>query len=151
MKILVLLDGSKWSQKAAMHALMLAKEKEDGSEVVLFSVIDRAEVRSAAFYLCKQSNMCDMIAEHEAKIWRDMKKNIGDEMAEILLSLNKAGIECSSVIVEGKRSEEIAKEANSGSYNLIVMGAFGKKSNNQVGTLYSMLAKDVSVPILVIN
>ena len=150
MKILVLLDGSKWSQKAAMHALMLAKKKED-SEVVLFSVLDRAEVRSAAFYLCKQSNMCDMIAEHEAKIWGDMKKNLSDEMAEILLSLNKAGIECSQKIVEGMRSEEIVKEANSGSYTLIVMGAFGKKSNIQVGTLYGAIAKDVSVPILVIK
>ncbi|MDD3976684.1 universal stress protein [Methanomicrobium antiquum] len=152
MKMLVLMDGTKWSQKAAMHALMLAKEKgEDLTEVVLFSVLDRNEVRSSAFYLCKQSNMCDRIAEHEAKIARDMRKNIGDDVADMILHLNRAGINCSSKIVEGKRAEEILKEINSDNYSLIVMGAFGKKSNVLVGTLYSEIAKDVDVPILIVN
>jgi len=37
MKILVLIDGSKWSQKAALHAIEVAKQKN--GEVVLFSVL----------------------------------------------------------------------------------------------------------------
>ena len=151
MKILVLMDGTKWSQKAAMHSMMLAKEKGDDSEIVLFSVLDKAEVRSSAFYLCKQSNMCERIAEHEAKISRDMKKNISDDMSEMLLHLNRAEIKCSSKIVEGERAEEIIKEVSSGSYNLIVMCAFGKKSNINIGTLYAEIAKDVEVPILIVN
>ncbi|MBP2133190.1 nucleotide-binding universal stress UspA family protein [Methanomicrobium sp. W14] len=150
MKILVLLDGSKWSEMAAMHAIMLAKKKEN-AEVVLFSVLDRTEVRSIAFYLCKQSNMCDMIAEHEKKIWNDMKKNISDDMNNMTLELNRSEIECSSRIVEGKRVSQIVKEANEGSYSLIVMGAFGKKSNMQVGTLFGEIAKDINVPILIVN
>ncbi|MBN2734822.1 MAG: universal stress protein [Methanomicrobiaceae archaeon] len=151
MKLLVLLDGSKWSQKAAMHALMLAKEKGGDSEVVLFSVLDKAEVRSSAFYLCKQSNMCDRIAEHEAKISSDMKKNISEEVADMIMNMNRAEINCSSKIVEGERASEIIKEVNSGSYDLIVMGAFGKKSNVNIGTLYAEIAKDVKIPILILD
>ena len=152
MKLLVLMDGTKWSQKAAMHALVLAKENgDDSAEVVLFSVLDRDEVRSSAFYLCKQSNMCDRIAEHEAKISRDMKKNISDDVADMILNLNRAEIKCSSKIVEGRRAVEIVNEVKSGDYSLIVMGAFGKKSNVQVGTLYAEIAQDVDVPILIVN
>ncbi|WOF15482.1 universal stress protein [Methanoplanus sp. FWC-SCC4] len=150
MKMMVLLDGSKWSQKAAMHALMLAK-KNDEAEVVLFAVLDSSEIKAAAFYLCMQSDMCDMIGEHEAKILRDLRKNINDDIADLMLQLNKAGVKCSSKVVTGKRVEEIVKEFNSDGYNLVVMGAFGKKSNIKVGTLYGDIAKEIDAPILIVN
>lgn len=149
-KILVLLDGSKWSHKAAKHAKMLAEKKGD-TEIVLFSVIDREEIRSTAFYYCKQNNSCSIIKDYEEKIQRDIRHDINEEVSEILLRFNKEGIKCSSRLAVGLREEEILKEVNSDDYLYIVMGAFGKKSNVKTGTLSGMIAKDVKIPMIIIH
>jgi hypothetical protein len=87
MKILVLLDGSMWSHKGALYALRIAREKK--AEVVLFSVLDKRDSKSMAFNFCTQSNMCSRIENYESQIWRDMRKNINDEMAQVLLFFNR--------------------------------------------------------------
>ena len=56
MKILVLIDGSKWSQKAALHAIEVAKRKN--AEVVLFSVLDIGEAKAMAFFRFATSIAC---------------------------------------------------------------------------------------------
>ncbi|HNQ33226.1 MAG TPA: universal stress protein, partial [Methanoculleus sp.] len=61
MKILVLIDGSKWSQKAALHAIEVAKQKN--GEVVLFSVLDIKEAKAMAFNFCTQSGICDRLQD----------------------------------------------------------------------------------------
>lgn len=149
MKILVLLDGSKWSYKAAINAIEIAKKKD--AEIVIFSVIDRAETRAAAFYFCRQSNMCDLVNEHEDKIYRDLKKSIGEDLNELTLNMNKMDLNGSSRVVEGRREEEILKEFDSGDYTLVVMGAFGKRSNIRVGTLFNEISTAINVPILIIR
>jgi len=149
-RILVLLDGSKWSHKAAKHARMIAEKKGD-TEIVLFSVIDTAEIKSTAFYYCKQNNSCDMIKDYEGKIQKDIRHDINEEISEILLRYNKEGIKCSSRLAVGLREEEILKEINSENYSYIVMGAFGKKSNVNVGSLSGMLAKDIEIPMIIIH
>ena len=59
MKILVLLDGSTWSQKGALHAIQIAKHKS--ADVTFFSVLDRNEAKALAFNFCAQSDMCHLI------------------------------------------------------------------------------------------
>ncbi|MBN1431387.1 MAG: universal stress protein [Methanomicrobiaceae archaeon] len=149
MKILVLLDGSKWSYKAAINAIEIAKKKD--AEITIFSVIDKDETRAAAFYLCRQSNMCDLVNEHEDKIYRDLKKSIGEDLNELTLNMNRMNLEGRSKIVEGRRDEEILKEFESGDYSLVVMGAFGKRSNIRVGTLFNGISTAINVPILIIR
>jgi nucleotide-binding universal stress UspA family protein len=149
MKILVLLDGSKWSYKAAINAIEIAQKKD--AEITIFSVIDRAETRSAAFYFCQQSNRCDLVNEHEDKIYMDLKKSISEELNELTLNMNRLNLNGSSKIVEGKRDEEILKEFNSGDYTLVVMGAFGKRSNIRVGTLFNEISTTIQVPILILR
>jgi len=149
MKILVLLDGSKWSYKAAINAIEIAQKKD--AEITIFSVIDRAETRSAAFYFCQQSNRCDLVNEHEDKIYMDLKKSISEELNELTLNMNRMNLNGSSKIVEGKRDEEILKEFNSGDYTLVVMGAFGKRSNIRVGTLFNEISTTIQVPILILR
>lgn len=149
MKILVLLDGSKWSYKAAINAIEIAKKKE--AEIMILSVIDRDETRASAFYLCRQSNMCDLVNEHEEKIYRDLKKSISEDLNELTLNMNRININGRSKIVEGRREEEILKEFNLNGYSLVVMGAFGKRSNLRVGTLFSGVATAIDAPIMVIR
>lgn len=149
MKILVLLDGSKWSYKAAINAIEIAQRKD--AEIMIFSVIDRAETRSAAFYFCQQSNRCDLVNEHEEKIYRDLKKSIGEDLNELTLNMNRMNLKGSSKVVEGRREEEILKEFKSGDYTLVVMGAFGKRSNIRVGTLFNEISTSVNVPILILR
>ncbi len=149
MKYLVLLDGSKWSQKAALHAISIAKKK--GAEVIFFSVLDIREARSLAFNFCAQSGICDRVKDYETQIWRDMKKGIQDELAEILYHYNRENLACSSKIVEGITRDEVIREANSGDYSLIVMGAYGKSGKARISTLLEEVAGEVQVPVLIVR
>lgn len=149
MKILVLIDGSKWSQKAALHAIELAKRKN--AEVVLFSVLDIAEAKAMAFNFCTQSGICDLVKDYEGRIWKDMHKNIEQELAGILSRYKGEKIECSSKVVEGQIREEVLREVNSGEYGLVVMGAFGKSGKTRISTLLEEIGGAVRPPLLVVR
>ncbi len=145
MKILVLLDGSMWSHKGALYALRIAKEKK--AEAVLFSVLDKRDSKSMAYNFCTQSNMCSRIENYEAQIWRDLRKNINDEMAQVLLFFNREGIPTETKIVEGTASEEIVKEAQENGYDLVVMGGYGRNPKSGGNRLFPELMKEAQVPI----
>ena len=152
MKILALSDGSKWGHKAAMHAMSLAKKDSAGEvEVVLFSVLDKDEIRSSAFYMCSNSGMCYAISDHEKKMYEDQKASITADFEDIARQMCCEGVKCSSKTVDGNRLLETEKELKSGNYSLILMGAYGKRSNHSVGSFYADLAKITAVPILLIN
>jgi len=145
MKILVLLDGSMWSHKGALYALRIAREKK--AEIVLFSVLDKRDSKTMAFNFCNQSNMCSRITNYESQIWRDMRKSINDEQAQLLLFFNREGIETETKVVEGTAAEEIIKEAEDDGYGLIVMGAYGRNPRSGANTLFSHLITRLRVPI----
>ncbi|MDD4251774.1 universal stress protein [Methanoculleus horonobensis] len=149
MKILVLIDGSKWSQKAALHAIGLAKRKN--AEVVLFSVLDIAEAKAMAFNFCAQSGICDQLKGYEERIWKDMRKSIEDDQNGILTRYQGEKIRCSSKIVEGSIREEVLKETNSGEYGLIVMGAFGRSGKSRISALLEQIGGAVKPPLLVVR
>ena len=145
MKILVLLDGSMWSHKGALYALRIAREKK--AEIVLFSVLDKRDSKSMAFNFCNQSNMCSRISNYESQIWRDMRKNINDEMAQLLLFFNREGIETTIKVVEGTAANEIVKETEGDGYGLIVMGAYGRNPRSGANGLFKQLISELQVPI----
>jgi len=147
MKILILIDGSMWSHKAAMYALQLAKKKE--AEIVLFSVLDKRESKSMAFNFCTQSNMCDRIENYESQIWHDMRRSINDEMTQMLIQMGKQGISTTSKIVEGDLVGEIIKEAKSGGYSLIMMGASGKQARTTISKLFVDISNEVTIPLFI--
>ncbi|MDN7024195.1 universal stress protein [Methanoculleus sp. FWC-SCC1] len=149
MKYLVLLDGSKWSQKAALHAVSIAKRK--GAEVVFFSVLDIREARSLAFNFCAQSGICDRVKDYETQIWRDMKKGVQDDLAGILHHCNREKLACSSKIAEGITRDEVIHEANAGGYSLIIMGAYGKSGKTRLSALLEEVAGEVETPILIVR
>ena len=149
MKILILIDGSLWSQKAAIHALPVAKRKK--AEVVFFSVLDIRDAKAMAFNFCVQSDMCERIKDYEEQIWRDMRRSINDEIADIMFYYNTEDIPCSYRVVEGDTMEKIVAEANSGEYSLVVMGAHGKSSKAKVGTLVDLLPREVKPPLFIVR
>lgn len=149
MKILVLIDGSKWSQKAALHAIELAKRKD--AEVVLFSVLDIKEAKAMAFNFCAQSGICEQLKDYEGRIWKDMRKSIEDDQNSILSRYRGEKIRCSSKIVEGRIKDRILGEANSGAYGLVVMGAFGRSGKARISSLLEEIGGAVKPPLLVVR
>ncbi len=149
MKILVLIDGSKWSQKAALHAIGLAKRKN--AEIVLFSVLDIAEAKAMAFNFCAQSGICEQLKGYEGRIWMDMRKSIEDDQNSILSRYRGEKILCEGKIVEGGIRDEVLKEANSGEYGLVVMGAFGRSGKARISALLEQIGGAVRPPLLVVR
>jgi nucleotide-binding universal stress UspA family protein len=149
MKILVLIDGSKWSQKAALHAIGLAKRKN--AEVVLFSVLDIAEAKAMAFNFCAQSGICEQLKDYEGRIWKDMRKSIEDDQNSILSRYQGEKVLCSGKIVEGSIKDEVIREANSGGYGLVVMGAFGRSGKARISALLEQIGGVVRPPLLVVR
>ncbi|HDZ36427.1 MAG TPA: universal stress protein [Thermococcus sp.] len=149
MRILVLIDGSKWSQKAALHAIALAKRKQ--GKVVLFSVLDRREAKALAFNLGLFSENLSEIEKFEKEIWKEMKGSIKGIMSTLLELCQKEGVNCSFRVVEGSAKEKILEEANSGQYTLVVMGAYGRSGKTRIGSLLEEVVGLIKPPVMVVR
>ncbi|MHC1626157.1 MAG: universal stress protein [Methanoculleaceae archaeon] len=149
MKILVLMDGSMWSHKAALYAAAIARKKK--AEVVVFSVLDREDAKSISFKFCMESGLCDRITQYEEQIWRDMRRHLRDDVQSVTSHLLREGISCSSRIVEGDTEEEIIAEATKGGYSLVVMAAYGKNGSGKMGNLLTKIGGRIDIPLLVVR
>jgi nucleotide-binding universal stress UspA family protein len=149
MKILVLIDGSKWSQKAALHAIELAKRKN--AEMVLFSVLDIAEAKALAFNFCAQSGICAQLKDYEGRIWGDMRKSSQDDQNNIISRAQGERVRACAKIGEGGARDEVLKEANSGEYGLVVMGAFGRSGKTRLSAMIEGIGGAVRPPLLVVR
>ncbi|NJE25720.1 universal stress protein [Thermococcus sp. MV5] len=149
MRILVLIDGSKWSQKAALHALTIAKKKN--AKIVLFSVLDKREAKAVAFNLGARQGSFEKIRNFEEEVWNNMKRSIQEVMGEMLRFCQGEGVNCSIKIVEGIAKDKILEEANSGKYSLVVMGAYGKSGKTRIGSLLEEIAGNIRPPLLIVR
>ncbi|BAD85070.1 universal stress protein [Thermococcus kodakarensis KOD1] len=149
MRILVLVDGSKWSQKAALHAFSVAKKK--GAKVVLFSVLDRKEAQAIAVSLAMRSGDVEKLKKFEETAWKEMKKGIHDVISALLELGQREGINCSFRIVEGNAREKVLEEANSGKYSLVVMGAYGKSGKTRIGSLLEDVVGVIKPPVMIVR
>ncbi|NJE85261.1 universal stress protein [Thermococcus sp. CX2] len=149
MKILVLVDGSKWSQKAALHAIAIAKKKK--GKVTLFSVLDRREARALAFNMGMISQDLRNVQKFEEEIWGEMKRSIRDIMTNLLELCQQEGVNCSIRIVEGEAKSKILEEANSGKYSLVVMGAYGRSGKTRIGSLLEEVTGSINPPVMIVR
>jgi nucleotide-binding universal stress UspA family protein len=149
MKILVLVDGSKWSQKAALHAFSVARRKR--AKVILFSVLDRREAQAVAVSLAMRSGDIEKLKKFEETAWKEMKKGIHDVISALLELGHREGINCSFRIVEGNAKEKILAEANSGDYALVVMGAYGKSGKTRIGSLLEEVVGEIKPPVMIVR
>jgi len=149
LKILVLIDGSKWSQKAALHAIAIAKKR--GGKVILLSVLDRREARSMAFNLSMFTDRLEKVESFENEIWKEMKKGIRTIMTGLMELCQEEGVNCSFRIIEGLAKETILREANSGNYSLVVMGAYGRSGKTRIGSLLEEVVGLINVPTMIVR
>jgi nucleotide-binding universal stress UspA family protein len=149
MKILALIDGSKWSHKGALHAVSIAKKKN--ADVVLLSVLDRREARTMAFNYCTQSDKCDIIGTYEQNIWHDMRRNIETELSAVWDYCTSEGCRCTTKVREGDRREEIVQEIRDGGYSLVVMGAYGRSGRTSLGSALTDIAGEIETPVLIVR
>jgi len=149
MRILVLIDGSKWSQKAALHAFAVAKSRN--AKVVLFSVLDRREIRAIAFHASVRSGSLEEIKRFEETLWRENKEGIKELLTTLLELGQREGVNCAFKIVEGKAKDRILEEANSGKYSLVVMGAYGKSGKTRIGSLLEEVVGHIEPPVMIVR
>jgi nucleotide-binding universal stress UspA family protein len=143
-KILVPVDGSAASQKAAAHAFDLAR-KYNG-EVVVFHVFIEPDI--------DMYNKFGVIIDPDMnKLKNKLKENENKMLDSIINSLDGSGISIKKKIVSGVAYEEILKEAEAGKYDLIVIGqrGYSKIKRFFVGSQTVRVISDATCPVLVVH
>jgi nucleotide-binding universal stress UspA family protein len=113
-QILIAMDGSEVSKKAAMKGIELAKK--DGARVIGAHILDAEAL-----------NIMDVGSDEEIRLKKRQWEK-GEEALSVLEELAKEkGVELEKIIKEGEPVKEIIKIADVHSVDLIVMGTHGRK------------------------
>jgi nucleotide-binding universal stress UspA family protein len=119
-KILVPIDGSRMSQKAAKYAVGLAKQT--GASLTLLIVIDTR-------FVVGQSVSASASPTHLKETVEDyLKQSAQSSMDEIAAICKRDRMHCKTALRTGHPVEEIVKEAAKAKADLIVMGSQGKSA-----------------------
>lgn len=143
-KILVPVDGSAASLKAAEKALDLAKRYN--SEITLIHVVYEPDI--------SKYNRFGVIIDPDLKKLKERLKETEKKMMDSIVdSLDKQDIEIKRKIVPGIAYEEIVKEAENGNYDLIVMGrlGFSKIKRFFLGSVAHRVIADAPCPVLIVQ
>jgi nucleotide-binding universal stress UspA family protein len=146
-RILVPVDGSRTSRKAAEYAFGLATLSH--ATVVLLTVVDRGS------FVGKPAVPA---SETETKIIEPLEDYLR-EVAEVdmgqIEDLGRAkGVTTKKVIRYGRAVEEIVKEAETSNSDLIVMGSHGKTALQAAllgSVTFGVIHYDTKIPVLVIR
>ena len=129
MKILVPCDGSKYSKAAIDFIASRATLIGENPEVQLLNVQLQVPVRAAR--LIGKAAVTDYYADESKKALRGS-----------LTTLKRAGLTATSSYAIGHAADEIARRADSGAFDLIMMGSHGH------GALATLLFGSVTVGVL---
>src|SRR5512135_1730084 len=145
-RILVPTDGSKVAQKAARHAVDLAKQLK--ASVIALSVIDKRSFMG-------QTVPARTAARHVIEPLEDYLRKAAEGYAgEIKKLCDNNGVRSKTVITAGHPVEDIVKEAARAKANLIIMGSHGK-SALAVAVLgsvtYGVIHKETKIPVLILK
>lgn len=141
MKILVAVDGSKSSLNAVKYAAKLAVGLRTKDRVTLISVHDDYGLRHAKQFVGK--------TEIE-----DYLRSVSDEDLKAARNhLTKAGISYDAIIKRGHVAEEIIKAANSGKFDMVVVGSKGRTSlaDLLVGSIAQKIVATAKPPVVVVK
>jgi nucleotide-binding universal stress UspA family protein len=114
-KVLVAIDGSRYSDAAAMEAMGIAKRC--GAELAVISVVPSEA--ASPFDIVHSEMQRELISEKERKAAECNVRNI-QEVAE------KDGVNVRGFVMSGKPYEAIIGAAEEGKADLIVMGSHGR-------------------------
>jgi nucleotide-binding universal stress UspA family protein len=145
-RILVPIDGSKMSQKAAEYAVELAKQT--GASLTLLSVIDKRFILGQAVSAsASPTHLRESIEDY-------LYQSAQSSTAKTAKICERYHLKHSAVIRTGHPVEEIVKEAAKSKVDLIVMGSHGKSALKAAvlgSVTYGVLHKDAKTPILIVR
>jgi nucleotide-binding universal stress UspA family protein len=145
-KILVPIDGSKVSHKAAKYAVELAKQT--GASLTLLSVIDnRFVVNTSVSASASPTHLKEAVEDY----LKQAAQSSTDEIAKLC---ERNRIHCKAAIRTGHPVEEIMNEATKSKVHLIVMGSHGKSALKAAvlgSVTYGVLHKDTKIPLLIVR
>lgn len=143
-KILVPVDGSAASLKAAKKATDIAKKYN--SEITFVHVMYEPDVN--------RYNRFGVLIDPELKKLKERLKEAEKKMMDSIINeLDLEGIEFKRKIIPGIAYEEILKEAEDGDYGLIVMGQLGYSKIKRffVGSNTYRVLSEAKCPVLVVH
>jgi nucleotide-binding universal stress UspA family protein len=145
-QILLAVDGSKHSQKAAEIGIELAKSTK-GKVTALFVIDTGKEYEGIGSVTW---NMADKIVEGV----KNSLLECGQETLKILGDMaQKAGVPFESKIVEGQPAMEIMKMAEDANMGLIVIGRLGRTGIEKflLGSIAEAVVRHSKVPVLTVR
>ena len=145
-KILLPIDGSKASLKAAKYAVELAKQT--GASLTLLSVFD---IRFIVDQEISASASPTHLKESVEDYLKQSAQSFTDEVAKIC---ERNCIQYKAAIRKGNPVEEIVNEATKSKADLIVIGSHGKSALKaaMLGSItYGVIHKDSKIPILIVK
>ncbi len=143
-KILVPVDGSAASLKAAAEAFKIARKYD--SEVVIFHVFIESDIDM-------YNKFGVVIDPAMSKMKNKLKDNENKLLDSVINNLDSSGITFKKKIVSGVAYEEILKEAAEGKYDLIVIGqrGYSKIKRFFVGSQTVRVISDAPCSVLVVH
>lgn len=135
--VLVAMDGSDHSKRAAQHAIQLVKGASE-AQVTIVCAVDYGKSE-------KESNR-GLTSEQIAEAARDF-------LAPFEAIFHNAGVLVKSIIVHGAPGPAIVSHANDHPYDMVVIGSRGLNPVQEfvLGSVSHKVAKRVKVPVLVIK
>lgn len=136
-KILLAVDGSDHSERAATEAAKVAKNSP-GSSVTLLYVIDYSKSRNDVMHV--QSN--EEVHIERRKLLVDVEN-----------LLNREGIKYEVKFLHGEPGPTIVDHANREKYDMVVIGSRGLNALQEMvlGSVSHKVAKRVSAPVLIVK
>lgn len=147
-KILVPMDGSNASKKAAEKAIEIAKVYD--SEVTFLTVVD---VPIFVNYAEVGITISETFLINREKMVKEKLKH-DTEMLDILVGqLDFADIKTEKLLLVGETYEQIIKHAEEEQFDLIVMGSkgIGDHKHSVIGSVTKKVIAEVDCPILLIK
>lgn len=140
MKILVAIDGSRYGEAALAHALDLRARLAEPAELTLIHVALTAPARAAG---AVGAEILESWYRHEHD----------GALAHARERLAAAGCEAAEITVVGSPGRLIAEQANSGRFDMVLMGSHGQGAlaGLLLGSTVSAVLSLTKIPLLIVR
>lgn len=147
-KILVPIDGSKASRKAAEQAISIAKQF--GSEIKLVTVVNLPSEEKYAFF---GVNVQNAFYSNRKAMLKELIDQENKMLNSIIDTLDHADIKLDKIVLEGVAYEQILKLSKEENFDLIVIGRRGFSNIERffIGSVTQRVISDAHCPVLVVN
>ena len=140
MKLLIAIDGSESALKATRHAMALALSCRTPPTITLISVHDDSALHQASHFVGQK-----VVVEH-------LHEQSELDLAPAIALCKQGGIEPEKMIRIGHVSQELAVAADSGGFDLMVLGTKGRSriADLLLGSVAQRVCAISSTPVLLV-